>query len=188
MIAISLASFFLNNHPPFFNQVAQRYGKVLMELPRECRAELKNFVQWAKAHPLRWTILHNKALTRTEHRLLIEAFFSSMICRPDTIVALKGIVALHRLPDLPLILAYVDMKSSQKTHLYMTHADKLSFKTIMHLEQSFKKQLGTEVDIHFKRDPALIEGYILFIDYKMLDASLSSFLSHLKKKVAHVLS
>lgn len=178
----------LNHLPPFFNQVTQRYGKVLSELPKETLRELKNFVQWAQAQPLRWSVLNNKVLSRAEHKILLTSFFESMFCQPETHQALNGLVALNRLTELPLILSYVDMALSKKTHLYMTHAHKLSSKVLAHLEQTLKEHLGQDIKIHFKSDPKLIEGYVIFAGHRMLDRSLLSFFSHLKQKVNHVLS
>jgi F0F1-type ATP synthase delta subunit len=178
----------LNHHPPFFNRVAQHYGRILSQLPKETLLELKTFMDWTYAHPFRKSMLNNKALSYTDHKILVSSFLSVVPCQSSTTTALNAMVALDRLNELPSILSYVEMLESKTIHIHIIHAQMLPLKVLSDLEKTLKKSLGQSVTIHFKNDPSLIRGCVVFAGHKMLDASLKSFFSHLKQKVDHVFS
>jgi ATP synthase F1 delta subunit len=174
--------------PRFFSEICHRYARVLLDLPDSVLKELDSFVQWVKRSPTLWSFITEPELSDQWKQNIFNLFYQKTSCSSSAMNTLKVLGHHARLNLLPNILQLTYQLKKGEKDVYLTLPERLDPASLAQFSKKLSSLWGASVTLHHVDDPSLLLGGILLWDDSMIDTSLRSTLSTLKKEVLHAVS
>lgn len=174
--------------PRFFSEICHRYAQVFLDLPQKALGELEKFVQWGCSSSTLWSFITEPELSDHWKDQIYKAFSNQVSCSQVTMRALAVLGGHARLNLLPDILHLTRHLQKGEQSAYLTLPRRLDSKKLAQFSQQLSSLWGVPVNLHHAEDPSLLLGGVLLWNNSMIDTSLRSTLSTLKKEVLHAVS
>ena len=171
--------------------ISVRYAKALFELAlekgvvAEVYTDVQSIVVQFKEVATLQAVLDSPIIKQTQKRELLERGFAKSV-HPLTMKFLLLLVENQREALMKYIL--IDFEDLYKVHqgikkVQMITAVAMSATFIKEIEAFISKELNSKVEFYAEVNPNLLVGFIIIVDGKMLDTSISNKLRLLKKSL-----
>lgn len=171
-------------------ELKDRYATALLEMSLE-RGELEEtLVQanllrgWLREEQLA-DLLANPHIPKAAKRELLENVFTGRLSN-DLLGLLYLVVEKGRETVLPSALdAYITLGDRHRGRAAATlvSAVELRPEQVSAVKQALSKKLGKEIELSFRQDSALIGGFYVYVDGRLIDCSVRSRLQALKESL-----
>ncbi len=171
--------------------ISVRYAKALFELAlekgvvAEVYTDVQSIIVQFKEVATLQAVLDSPIIKQTQKRELLESGFAKAV-HPLTMKFLMLLVENQREALMKYIL--IDFEDLYKAHqgikkVQMITAVAMSSTFIKEIEAFISKELNSKVVFYAEVNPNLLGGFIIIVDGKMLDTSISNKLRLLKKSL-----
>lgn len=171
--------------------ISVRYAKALFELAlekgvlSEVYADVQSIIVQFKEVAALQAVLDSPIIKPSQKRELLVSGFGKSI-HPLSMKFLLLLVENQREGLMKYIL--IDFEDLYKTHqgikkVQMITAVSMSADFIKEIESFISKELNSKVEFYAEVNPNLLGGFIIIVDGKMLDTSISNKLRLLKKSL-----
>lgn len=173
--------------PIFHDHICQHYGRLIADLSKKTQDTLQHFLDWAQAHPLRWSLFRENTVSPHWHKALMQEFFQDSDADGAAVRVLDILQVHGRLKRLPEILTYARILQDKTRIVYLRAAKVLDRHALQDLTQALQERWSVPVRILQTHAPDLLLGGILVWDHWMMDASLRSLFNHFQTEMIYVL-
>lgn len=173
----------------FCNYVSEHYARLFQDAAPQAYDDLERFQQWAKAHPLKESLLHQARLPVWWHASLFQEFAQAYPHTTPAALSILQLLSQHkRLGLLSDILECCRRHRLDRMEVFWHTAQWLTPSQVSQFETLLAGPLGKPVVLRQKLRSDLVLGGILLWEDRMLDLSLFPVFSSLYHEAIHALT